>query len=64
MRKSQDVEAHIKSVETRLTQFKKKTDRFKNLQYVLPKDSYDLLITELEGIVKVVLMRVLRLLGT
>ena len=54
MSKSQDVETHIKSVETRVTQLKKKTDRFKDLQFVLPKDSYEVLITELEGILKVV----------
>ena len=45
---------YCKSVQTRLVHFKKKTDRFKPGQYVLPKDSYDMLINELDDFVKAI----------
>ena len=54
MKRTQEVEQNCKSVETRLEHFKKKTDRFKTDQYVLPKDSYDVLINELEDFVKAI----------
>ena len=54
MKRTQEVEQNCKSVETRLEHFKKKTDGFKNDQYVLPKDSYDVLINELEDFVKAI----------
>ena len=54
MKRTQEVEQNCKSVETRLDHFKKKTDRFKTDQYVLPKDSYDVLINELEDFVKAI----------
>lgn len=54
MKRSQQVEQQCKSVESRLAHFKTKTDRFKTDKYVLPQNSYDVLITELESLVGVI----------
>ena len=54
MKRSQLVEQQCKSVESRLDHFRAKTDRFRTNKYVLPQDSYDVLITELEAVVVVI----------
>ena len=54
LKRSQQVEQQCKTVESRLAHFKTKTDRFKTDKYVLPQDSYDVLISELESLVGVI----------
>ena len=54
MRQSQEVEQLCKSVESRMAHIKSKTDRFKTDKYDLPRDSYDILIKDLESVVRVV----------
>ena len=50
MRTTQEVEQGCKSLESRFAHFKKKTDRFKTGEYELPKESYEVLISELESL--------------
>ena len=54
MKKSQQVEQQCKSVESRLADFRAKTDRFRTEKYVLPQDSYCVMITELEALAGVI----------
>ena len=51
VKKSQQVEHQCKSLESRSAHFKTKTDRSRTDKYVLPQDSYDVLIAELEALV-------------
>ena len=49
MKKSRQAERQCKSVESRFAHFWAKKDRFRTEKYVLPQDSYGVLITEVQG---------------